>query len=127
GAAGSASHYAGGAAAYASESGSGAAGSVSEAVGNAAEAVGDTARQAGDMAARGAEEARRRAAYYSRYTRRRVDHMMDDHPLVMGALALAIGAAIGGALPRSRIEDEYLGEYSDEAWHMAEGELEKAR
>jgi hypothetical protein len=123
GAAGAASAYAGDAASHASESARGAAGSV-----------GGTMRHAGDMVGRGAYEARRRAADYGRYaadygryTRRRLDDMLDDHPLVMGALALAIGAAIGGALPKTRIEDEYMGEYSEEAWQMAQAEAGKAR
>ncbi len=31
----------------------------------------------------------------------------------MGALALAVGAAVGGALPRTRTEDELFGKESD--------------
>lgn len=44
----------------------------------------------------------------------------EEHPLVMGALALAVGAAIAGALPRTRTEDEYFGHYSDDLYHEAE-------
>ena len=55
----------------------------------------------------------------------------EDHPLVAGALALAFGAAIGGSLPRTRTEDEYLGGYRDELIDEAERifreETEKAR
>ncbi|GGG66398.1 hypothetical protein GCM10011415_11480 [Salipiger pallidus] len=36
-----------------------------------------------------------------------------DHPLVAGALALAAGAALGGAAPRTKAEDDFMGEYSD--------------
>ncbi|MBR2655348.1 MAG: DUF3618 domain-containing protein [Loktanella sp.] len=38
----------------------------------------------------------------------------DDHPLVVGALAVATGAAIGGLLPHSKLEDDTLGATSDQ-------------
>ena len=37
----------------------------------------------------------------------------EDQPLIAGALALAAGAAIAGAIPRTRMEDEWMGEESD--------------
>lgn len=43
-----------------------------------------------------------------------------EQPLVAGALAVAAGAAIGGALPRSRTEDRYMGAYSDALMREAE-------
>ena len=45
---------------------------------------------------------------------------VDDHPLVAGALAMAVGAAIAGALPRTRYEDEAIGSYRDELFDEAE-------
>jgi len=36
-----------------------------------------------------------------------------DQPLVGGALAFAIGAALGAALPHTRQEDELMGEAAD--------------
>jgi hypothetical protein len=44
----------------------------------------------------------------------------DRQPLVFGALALALGAAIGSAIPRTRTEDAYLGGASDDLYHEAE-------
>jgi ElaB/YqjD/DUF883 family membrane-anchored ribosome-binding protein len=38
-----------------------------------------------------------------------------EQPLVGGALAFAVGAAIGAALPHTETEDEYLGEAADAA------------
>ncbi|WP_437352412.1 DUF3618 domain-containing protein [Neorhizobium petrolearium] len=38
-----------------------------------------------------------------------------DQPLIGGALAFAVGAAIGAALPSTRAEDEIMGDASDEA------------
>ncbi|WP_281969137.1 DUF3618 domain-containing protein [Roseovarius nanhaiticus] len=55
----------------------------------------------------------------------------DEHPLVVGALAFAVGAAFAGALPRTRVEDNYVGSYSDDLYDEAERiyaeEVEKAR
>ena len=44
-----------------------------------------------------------------------LDTLMEDQPLVVGAIAMALGAAVGGALPRSRVEDRMFGEQSDRA------------
>ncbi|MFN3846091.1 MAG: DUF3618 domain-containing protein, partial [Paracoccaceae bacterium] len=37
----------------------------------------------------------------------------DNQPLVVGALAVAFGAALGGILPHSKLEDDTLGDSSD--------------
>ena len=44
-----------------------------------------------------------------------LDTLIEDQPLVVGAIAMALGAAVGGALPRSRVEDRMFGEQSDRA------------
>ena len=108
-----------------------AAGAVSSGVGSAASGAYYGARQTGESVREGAYRAGRGAYAAGRSSARYLDDMIQDHPLVMGALALAVGAAIGGALPRTRTEDEYLGEYSDHAKEAAretvERESEKAR
>ncbi|MEI4261385.1 DUF3618 domain-containing protein [Roseovarius sp. D0-M9] len=54
-----------------------------------------------------------------------------QHPLVVGALTFAVGAAVAGALPRTRAEDKYVGSYSDDLYDEAERiyseEVEKAQ
>lgn len=40
-------------------------------------------------------------------------HMLDDNPMAVGAMAIAVGALLGAMLPSSRTEDELLGETSD--------------
>lgn len=47
-------------------------------------------------------------------------NLFEDQPLVIGALAVALGAAIGGVLPQSRIEDETLGASSDRLFDEAQ-------
>lgn len=44
----------------------------------------------------------------------RVRHRIEDDPIVLGALGIALGAALGAGLPRTRIEDEKLGHKRDE-------------
>lgn len=50
----------------------------------------------------------------------RAQDFFEDHPIVAGALAFAVGAAIAGALPRTRTEDDYFGEESDALYDEAE-------
>lgn len=81
----------------------------------AREAAVDARRKAGEALASGSRQS---ADFYNR------------QPLVAGALALALGAAIGGALPRTRTEDDALGQNSDKMMERAEAifreEQEKA-
>lgn len=93
----------------------------------AVESIGDTARHVRNRARRGAHEMTERVERYRRQGLRQGDLLMRDHPLLLGAAAIAVGAGIACLLPRSRTEDAYLGEYSDRAWRMARSEAEKAR
>ena len=77
--------------------------------------AGDTIRGAGGAVRDRAGAARRSAAGTSQYMRNGLDTLMEDQPLVAGAIAMAFGAAVGGALPRSRVEDRMFGEQSDRA------------
>src|SRR5690606_25868749 len=40
-------------------------------------------------------------------------HMLEQQPLALGALGIALGALIGGALPPTRQEDKLLGKTRD--------------
>jgi gas vesicle protein len=53
--------------------------------------------------------------------------MYDRQPLAAGALAFAAGAALAAALPRTRMEDEYMGEQSDHLLEEAERIFEEER
>lgn len=73
------------------------------------------------MAARDqAVQARAAAKRYAREGSRRAGDLFEEQPLIAGALALAVGAAIGAALPRTKVEDEYLGAHSDRMMDEAE-------
>jgi uncharacterized protein YjbJ (UPF0337 family) len=55
---------------------------------------------------------------------------VQDHPLVLGGIAFAIGAALGAALPHTRAEDELVGPHADrmkeKAGEIASTEVDKA-
>jgi len=75
------------------------------------------ARQAAIDAQQFAMQAARRGWRTGRAT---AEDFFEEQPLVAGALAMAVGAAIAGALPRTRSEDEWFGAESD--WLIDEAE-----
>lgn len=56
--------------------------------------------------------------------------VIDAHPLAVGLVGVALGAAIGASLPATETEDEWMGAYRDrlaeQAWTEGEGYLERA-
>ncbi|PWC33335.1 hypothetical protein [Azospirillum sp. TSO35-2] len=52
--------------------------------------------------------------------------MVEDHPIVAGAMGVALGAAIGAALPGTRYENQWVGDYADEATERAKGLAKEA-
>jgi hypothetical protein len=60
------------------------------------------------------ESARRGAGHYGRRAQSGFAHMREEQPLVVGAIGLAVGAALGAALPKTETEDEWLGDTRDQ-------------
>jgi hypothetical protein len=62
--------------------------------------------------------------------RRGYQSMLEEQPLLLGALGIALGAALAAALPRSRVEDQVMGDASDrlaeQARRSGEEQLHKA-
>ena len=92
---------------------------LSHAAGAELHRAGDTMRDAGGAVRHRAGAARRGAAGTGRDMRHGLDTLIEDQPLVAGAIAMALGAAVGGSLPRSRLEDQMFGEQSDRALEAA--------
>jgi len=88
---------------------------ISHSAGEGLSRVGDTVHQAGGSLRHRAGAARGSVVETSQYMRHGLESVMEDQPLVAGAIAMALGAAIGGALPRSQAEDKMFGEQSDRA------------
>jgi hypothetical protein len=82
--------------------------------------MGQTARQQVDRLKGQAQRAR------SGY-----DHLVREQPLALGAIGLAIGACLAAVAPRTRQEDELMGEASDrlteQAKEAGKEQLEKAQ
>jgi hypothetical protein len=70
----------------------------------------DRVSETGEQLWRGARDVGDRASYYGRQVRHGFFDTLHEQPLVLGALGLAAGAAIGAALPATEKEDEWLGD-----------------
>ncbi|MDT0682768.1 DUF3618 domain-containing protein [Roseicyclus sp. F158] len=103
------------------------AGRVSSAVHDLRERISEGTEHMSDEARRRVIAARERAIearisaeqYYSEGSAR-ARAFYHDQPLVVGAAFLALGAAVGAALPRTRFEDDTFGDYSDHMMDEAE-------
>lgn len=62
---------------------------------------------------RGVHDARDQINHGTEVVKSQFDHLLKEQPLVMAALGIALGAAIGAMLPSTRKEDELLGDASD--------------
>jgi hypothetical protein len=90
-------------------------------VSSASETVGEATSSAKRSVAHTAEMARERAAMLAskstdagRRAQKTFSNVLEQEPLVVGAIGIAVGAAIAAMLPRTRFEDEKLGPYSDQ-------------
>ncbi|PZX38025.1 uncharacterized protein DUF3618 [Roseinatronobacter thiooxidans] len=108
------------------------------AVSDTAEGIGDKASDLADRVSHGLEDlsdtakarviSARRAAHDARAASEAAMNrgtaaakdMFRDQPLVAGALAMAFGAAVGGMLSHTRLEDDTLGAHSDQLFRDAQ-------
>jgi ElaB/YqjD/DUF883 family membrane-anchored ribosome-binding protein len=88
---------------------------VSSTMSSTRERVGSTVASARDSVHHLSE---RSAQTYGR-ARDSFSSMVEEQPLILAALGIAAGAAIGAALPRTRQEDQLLGETRDNLMHRA--------
>ncbi|PRY93743.1 uncharacterized protein DUF3618 [Hasllibacter halocynthiae] len=63
----------------------------------------------------------------ARNARSGANDFFSEQPLVAGAIAVAVGAAVGGMLPRTRREDEVFGAYRDQLFDEAERVFQEER
>lgn len=95
---------------------SGAVRGASQRVRGAADALKSSAAQTG-----GALRDRRERA------REGLQHTLHEQPLVLGAVGVAVGALLGGILPRTRTEDRTVGEYGERLRERAADAAHDAR
>lgn len=89
-------------------------------LGEAREKASEWTEEAREKASEWTEEAREQARWAGQKVREQTRHVIEEQPLVLGALGIAIGAAIGASLPRTRPEDEIMGGARDELLHRAD-------
>lgn len=68
-----------------------------------------------------------KAGEYTRVARRRFDETLEGEPLVIGAIGLAVGAAIGASLPATQFERRYIGPARNKAADAAKAGLDQAK
>jgi len=103
-----------GSAAYHTATGAGtesAASSIGDTADTALHAMGERARSAGDAVNEASRQASAKVRYAGSNLQRMFSDTLDKEPLIIGALGVAVGAAIGAVLPTSRVEEEVLAPY----------------
>ncbi len=119
-----------GAAGTAYEGVTSAAGSAYETLGSAAsktyEGVGSVAGKTYQGVTSAAGFAYDKAGDLGEQVKINYDHYIEENPLAVGAVALALGAAVGFAIPLTKKENEYLGEYRDTVVEKAQATAQDA-
>lgn len=117
---------------YASYRGDGSESSLKDKISDVKASAGRAKQQAGDAAHRASENLRQGTGHIKHSTRvqaRKVsqgfNHMLDEQPLALGALGIALGALIGSSLPSTRQEDRVMGEASDKVTGKAKQAAER--
>lgn len=93
---------------------------VSGAVGGAYNAAGELTHKAYDSATEITHRAYEKFGEVGSVAQEKYEHYMEEKPLAMGAVALALGAAVGFAIPSTRYEGELMGETRDNLIHKAQ-------
>lgn len=109
-----------GAASTVSDKVSSVAGAVGETFSSAAGAVSETFGDVTKKAYKQAGKAGATAQDFAGSAQDQYEHYMEKNPLAVGAVALALGAAVGFAFPSTRIESKYMGEARNNLLQKAE-------
>lgn len=88
-------------------------GSAKDAAASASDRVSGAVADGRDRGRDAMRNARRGAARYGNRAGDGFMRTLEEQPLVLGALAMAVGTAIGAALPATRTEDALMGEHRD--------------
>ncbi|MBR2514264.1 MAG: DUF3618 domain-containing protein [Halomonas sp.] len=86
-------------------------------LGDKAHDMGDNMRDSTSHFQHGAQDSLHNMGQRTRQAESQISDFYQQHPLVVGALGFALGAALGGIFPATKKEDEAMGEYRDRALH----------
>ncbi|NVF14288.1 DUF3618 domain-containing protein [Vreelandella maris] len=87
--------------------------------GSKAHQMGDNMRNSSSHLQHSAHDRMHDMEHRAHQSKSQASDFIQDHPLVVGALGFALGAALGGLFPATKKEDEYMGEYRDRVMHKA--------
>ena len=87
--------------------------SVADAAGAVADSLRGAAASVTDQVAGGGQGVQARAGELSDQARQGVAWLMREQPLVLGAIGVALGAAVGALLPGTEAEDQLMGQTRD--------------
>lgn len=87
----------------------------------------DELEQMVDDAEMNARRLSQKTQMHARRARNNLQTTFEESPLALGAVALAVGAAVGLAVPRTDTEDELMGDYRDQLVDRAEETAKRAR
>jgi len=96
-----------------SDTASSVAGTVSDTASNVASTVSDTASSVASTVSDTASNVVDRAQYQAQRVEDRFENTLQENPLALGAIALALGTAVGLALPQTERENQLMGEARD--------------
>jgi len=103
---------------------------VQDKVANAGASAADAGRTAGEGLSSMASNARDKAAEVGQQAQRTFQQTLEREPLLLAALGLVVGAAIGAALPRTETENRVMGgtrdQLLDKGKDLAQAGLDKA-
>jgi ElaB/YqjD/DUF883 family membrane-anchored ribosome-binding protein len=111
---------------------------ISEASSAARQSLGESARAARERISSTTSSMREQMSHMSETVRQQAerarggfDYMLREQPLALGAIGLALGAVLAAAMPRTRKEDELMGEARDrlaeQAKEAGREQLDKAQ
>lgn len=101
--------------------------SAADGVSNVRGKAGEYAHLAQGKAGEYAHLAQEKAGEYGRAARQRFDETLDSEPLVIGAIGLAVGAAIGASLPSTPVERRYIGPARAKVADRAKASLDEVK
>lgn len=98
---------------------------TADAAGSAAESIGSGASAAAQRVTEAGRGARDQLGQLGDSTRQGLGWLVREQPLVLGAIGLAVGAAVGALLPGTETEDRLMGETRDDLAERARATAEQ--
>lgn len=99
---------------------------VRGAAGSAYEGVGSAASKTYKSVGKASSFAYEKAGDLGEQAMKNYNHYIEENPLAVGAVAFAVGAAVGWAIPLTKVENQYLGEVRDNVVEKAQASAQEA-